>query len=61
MNPEVTSFDDLGLLDGLQGKETARHKGGREGREELTGGESSDELTRTKTEQIEEEEGFGGR
>jgi hypothetical protein len=34
---------------------------GREGKEGLTGGESSDELRRTKTEQIEEEEGFGGR
>jgi hypothetical protein len=33
------------ILDELQGKETARHKGGREGKEELTGGESSDELT----------------
>jgi hypothetical protein len=44
------------ILDELQGKETARHKGGKEGKEELiTGGESSDELTRTKTEQIEEE------
>jgi hypothetical protein len=41
----------------LQGKETARHKGGRGGKKELTGGESSDELTRTKTEQIEGEEG----
>jgi hypothetical protein len=48
-------------LDELQGKETARHKGGREVREELTGGEPSDELTRTKTEQIEEEEGVEGR
>jgi hypothetical protein len=50
------------ILDELQGKETARHKGGKEGREELTqltGGESSVELTRTKTEQIEEEEGAG--
>jgi hypothetical protein len=28
------------ILDELQGKETARHKGGREGEEELTGGES---------------------
>jgi hypothetical protein len=27
------------MLDELQGKETARHKGGREGKEELTGGE----------------------
>ena len=33
----------------------------REGKEELTRGGSSDELTRTKTEQIEEEEGAGGR
>jgi hypothetical protein len=36
----------------------------REGREELTGGAGggpSDELTRTKTEQIEEEEGVEGR
>jgi hypothetical protein len=49
------------ILDELQGKETARHKGDREGREELSGGESSDELTGTKTEQIEEEEGVGGR
>jgi hypothetical protein len=49
------------ILDELQGKATARHKGGREGKEELTGRESSDELTRTKTEQIEEEEGVGGR
>jgi hypothetical protein len=47
------------ILDELQGKETARHKGGKEGREELTGAESSDELTRTKTEQIEEEEEEG--
>jgi hypothetical protein len=58
MNPEVTPFDDLGRI---ARKEMARHKGGREGREELTGGESSDELTRTKTEQIEEEEGVEGR
>jgi hypothetical protein len=49
------------MLDELQGKETARHKGGREGKKELTGGESSDGLTRTKTEQIEEEEGVEGR
>jgi hypothetical protein len=49
------------ILDELQGKETARHKGGREGKKELTGGESSDGLTRTKTEQIEEEEGVEGR
>jgi hypothetical protein len=49
------------ILDELQGKETARHKGGKEGRKELIGGESSDELTRTKTEQIEEEEGIEGR
>jgi hypothetical protein len=35
--------------------------GGREGKEKLTGGKSSDELTRTKPEQIEEEEGFEGR
>jgi hypothetical protein len=48
------------MLDELQGKEAARHKGGREGKEELTGGESSDELARTKTEQIEEEEGEAG-
>jgi hypothetical protein len=45
----------------LQVKEAARHKGGREGKWELTGGEPSDELTRTKTAQIEEEEGVGGR
>ena len=45
------------ILHELQGKETARHKGGRWGKKELTGGESSDELTRTKTEQIEGEEG----
>jgi hypothetical protein len=52
------------ILHELQGKETARHKGGtgREGKKELTGGEeSSDELTRTKTEQTEEEEGVGVR
>jgi hypothetical protein len=50
------------ILDELQGKETARHKEGREGKKELTGGESSDGLTRTKTEQIEEEEeGVEGR
>jgi hypothetical protein len=49
------------VLDKLQGKETARHKGGKEGRDELTGGEPSNELTRTKTEQIEEEEGVEGR
>jgi hypothetical protein len=41
------------ILHELQGKETARHKGGREGKKELTGGESPDELTRTKTEQTE--------
>jgi hypothetical protein len=45
----------------MQGKETARHKGGREGKEELTGGGPPDELTRTKTEQMEEEEGVEGR
>jgi hypothetical protein len=51
------------ILHELQGKETARHKGGtgREGKKELTGEESSDELTRTKTEQTEEEEGVGVR
>jgi hypothetical protein len=49
------------ILDELQGNETARHKGGREGKEELTGGESSDEVTRTKTEQLEKEEGVEGR
>ena len=43
------------ILHELQGKETARHKGGRGGKKELTGGESSDELTRTKTAQTEEE------
>jgi hypothetical protein len=32
------------ILHELQGKETARHKGGRGGKKELTGGESSDEL-----------------
>ena len=48
------------ILHELQGKETARHKGGRGGKKELTGGESSDELTRTKTEQIEDEEGVEG-
>jgi hypothetical protein len=37
MNPEFSSVDDLMTLDELQGKETARHKGGREGKEELTG------------------------
>jgi hypothetical protein len=47
------------ILHELQGKETARHKGGlgRGGKKELTGGESSDELTRTKTEQPEEDKG----
>jgi hypothetical protein len=49
------------ILDELQGKETARHKGDKEGREDLAGGESSDELRRTKTEQIEEKEGVEGR
>jgi hypothetical protein len=51
------------ILDELLGKEkeTARHKGGREGKKELTGGESPDGLTRTKTEQIEEEEGVEER
>jgi hypothetical protein len=49
------------ILHELQGKEKARHKGGREGEKELTGEESSDELTRTKTEQTEEEEGVGVR
>jgi hypothetical protein len=43
-------------LDELLGKETARHKEGREGKKELTVG-----LTRTKTEQTEEEEGVEGR
>jgi hypothetical protein len=38
-----------------QGKEAAGHNGGREGKEELVGRESSGEWTRTKTEQIEEE------
>jgi hypothetical protein len=59
MNPE--SSPPLMILDELQGKETARHKGGKEERDELTGGESSVELTRTKTEQIEEEKGVEGR
>jgi hypothetical protein len=54
MNPE-SPFGDFART--AREKETARHKGGREGKKELTGGESSDELTRTKTEQIEEEEG----
>ena len=45
------------ILHELQGKETARHKGGRGGKKELTGGESSDELNRTKTEQTEEDKG----
>jgi hypothetical protein len=49
-----SSFDDLGRI-AREGD--GKIQGGREGREELTGGESSDELTRTKTEQIEEEEG----
>jgi hypothetical protein len=49
------------ILDELQGTETARHKGDKVGREDLRGGESSVELTRTKTEQIEEEEGVEGR
>jgi hypothetical protein len=40
---------------------TREGAGRREGKEGLTGGESSDELTRTKTEQIEEEEGVEGR
>jgi hypothetical protein len=49
------------ILDELQGKATARHKGvKRGGRGELTGGEPPVELTRTKTEQI-EEEGVEGR
>jgi hypothetical protein len=34
------------ILHELQGKETARQKGGRGGKKELTGGESSVELTR---------------
>jgi hypothetical protein len=34
MNPE--NHHPLMILDELQGKETARHKGGREGKEELT-------------------------
>jgi hypothetical protein len=33
------------ILHELQGNETAGHKGGREGKEELTGGEPPDELT----------------
>jgi hypothetical protein len=49
------------ILDEPQGKETARHKGGREGKEELAGRGSPGELTRTKTEQTEEEEDVGGR
>jgi hypothetical protein len=48
-------------LDESQGKETAGHKGGAEGKkDELVGEESSGELTRTKIEQVEEEEGSGG-
>ena len=42
------------ILHELQGNETARYKGGREGGKELTEEESADELTRTKTEQTEE-------
>jgi hypothetical protein len=59
---EIRNPSPLMILDELQGnKETARHKGGKKGREELTGGESSVEFIRTKTEQIEEEEGIEGR
>jgi hypothetical protein len=58
MNPESFSFDDLGRI-AREGD--GKTQGGKEGREELTGGKSSDELTRTKTEQIEEEEGVEGR
>jgi hypothetical protein len=54
------------ILDELQGNETTRHKGNKEGREEGGSdrgrrGESPDELTRTNTEQIEEEESAEGR
>jgi hypothetical protein len=48
------------ILHEFQGKETARHQGGREEKRELTGGESSVGL-RTKTEQIVVEEGVVGR
>jgi hypothetical protein len=59
MNPESSSFDDLGRI--AREGDGKSQEGGRVGWEELTGGESSDELTRTKTEQIEEEEGVEGR
>jgi hypothetical protein len=36
MNPESFSFEDLGRI--AREKETARHKGDKEGREDLTGG-----------------------
>jgi hypothetical protein len=52
MNPESPSFDDFGRI--------AREGDGKtQGADR--GGESSVELTRTKTEQIEEEEGVGVR
>jgi hypothetical protein len=51
----------LVILDELHGKETAIHKGVERGRRNGQGGEPLDELTRTKTEQTEEEEGVGGR
>jgi hypothetical protein len=54
MNLESSSFDDLGRI---SREVDGKTQGGREGKKELTGGESSDGLTRTKTEQIEEEEG----
>jgi hypothetical protein len=40
MNPESSSFDDLGRIAREGDGKTARHKGGRDAREELTGGES---------------------
>jgi hypothetical protein len=59
MNPESSSFDDLGRI--AREGDGKTQGGGKEGREELTGGWPSAELTRTKTEQIEEEEGVEGR
>ena len=54
MNPE-SSFDDFARI--AREGDGKTYKGGRGGKKELTGGESADDLTRTKTEQIEEEEG----
>jgi hypothetical protein len=55
MNPELSFVDDVGRT--VRERDGKTQGGYREGKERLTGGESSDELTRTKTKQIE----AGGR